>query len=64
MAIPNTTLALRSVMIAVALLFSGKRIGYPKIGAGLAHGDWRVIAPIIEEELHAEHHTLVELAVL
>jgi O-acetyl-ADP-ribose deacetylase (regulator of RNase III) len=53
--------ALRSVMAAVALLFSGKRIGYPKIGAGLAGGDWSVIAPIIDEELHAEDHTLVEL---
>lgn len=53
--------ALRAVMAAVALLFSGKRIGYPKIGSGLAHGDWSVIAPIIDEELHGEDHTLVEL---
>lgn len=54
--------AIRSVMAAVALLFSGKRIGYPKIGAGLAHGDWNSIASIIDEELHGEDHTLVELA--
>ena len=54
--------ALRSVMAAVALLFSGKRIGYPKIGSGLARGDWNTIAAIIDEELHGEDHTLVELA--
>ncbi len=39
--------------------FSGKRIGYPKIGAGLAGGDWGKIKHIINRELTQEHHTLV-----
>ncbi|MFT5729188.1 MAG: O-acetyl-ADP-ribose deacetylase (regulator of RNase III) [Desulforhopalus sp.] len=39
--------------------FSGKRIGYPKIGAGLAGGDWNIIEHIINKELTQEHHTLV-----
>jgi hypothetical protein len=30
------------------------------IGAGLAKGDWSIIASIIEEELADEDHTLVE----
>jgi len=41
--------------------FHGYRIGYPKIGAGLAGGDWNVIAEIIDEELEGEDHTLVVL---
>lgn len=40
--------------------FGGKRIAYPKIGAGLARGDWSKIAAIIDEELTGETHTLVE----
>jgi O-acetyl-ADP-ribose deacetylase (regulator of RNase III) len=39
--------------------FSGKRIGYPKIGAGLAGGDWERISQIIEQELADEDHCLV-----
>jgi O-acetyl-ADP-ribose deacetylase (regulator of RNase III) len=39
--------------------FSGKRIGYPKIGAGLAGGDWEKISRIIEQELANENHSLV-----
>lgn len=41
--------------------FSGKRMGYPKIGAGLAGGDWEVISEIIDSALDGEIHTLVEL---
>ena len=52
--------AIRSVMHEVRCRFSGKRVGYPKIGAGLAGGDWRIIAPIIDEELAGEDHALVE----
>lgn len=55
--------AIRSVMAAVKSQFSGKRIGYPKIGAGLAKGDWATISQIIDEELAGEDHTLVEHAV-
>ncbi|KAG7346692.1 Zn peptidase [Nitzschia inconspicua] len=39
--------------------FSGRRLGYPKIGAGLAGGNWDIIAMIIDEELRGEDHTLV-----
>ena len=49
-------------MKALNVRFSGRRIGYPKIGAGLAGGDWTLIASIIEEELAGEDHTLVEFA--
>ena len=52
--------ALRSVMVRVKIMFPGQAIAYPKIGAGLAKGDWSVIASIIEEELTGEDHTLVE----
>lgn len=52
--------AIRSVMSSVKSRFSGKRIGYPKIGAGFARGDWETISRIIDEELYGEDHTLVE----
>jgi hypothetical protein len=49
-------------MCEVKQRFSGKRIGYPRIGAGLARGDWTRIAGIIDEKLEGEYHTLVEYA--
>ena len=52
--------AIRSVFQKVKKEFSGKRIGYPAIGAGLAGGSWSVISDIIEEELANEDHTFVE----
>jgi O-acetyl-ADP-ribose deacetylase (regulator of RNase III) len=52
--------AIRSAFRKIKTRFSGKRIGYPLIGAGLAGGDWKIIAGIIEEELREEDHTLVE----
>jgi O-acetyl-ADP-ribose deacetylase (regulator of RNase III) len=52
--------AIRSAFRLVKERFGGRRIGYPKIGAGLAKGDWNVIEAIIDEELKGEHHTLVE----
>ena len=36
------------------------RIAYPKIGCGLAGGDWDIIYPIICEELHGLDHTYIE----
>jgi O-acetyl-ADP-ribose deacetylase (regulator of RNase III) len=54
--------AIRSAMREVKRRFSRKRIGYPKIGAGLAGGDWERIAKIIDEELAGEDHTMVEFA--
>ena len=32
-------------------LFKGKHIGLPKIGCGLAGGDWNIVKKIIEHEL-------------
>ncbi len=52
--------AIRSVMREVKKRFSGKRIGYPMIGAGLAKGDWKIISEIIDCELEGENHTLVQ----
>lgn len=54
--------AVPMVMRAVRDRFSGKRIGYPKIGVGLAKGDWSIVAAIIDDVLEHEDHTLVELA--
>jgi O-acetyl-ADP-ribose deacetylase (regulator of RNase III) len=51
--------AVRALFGKVKLRYGGKKIGYPKIGAGLAGGDWLRIAKIIEEELAGENHTLV-----
>jgi O-acetyl-ADP-ribose deacetylase (regulator of RNase III) len=51
--------AIRGAMTEVKRQFSGRRIGYPLIGAGLAGGDWNVIAPIIDQTLTGENHTLV-----
>ena len=52
--------AIRKVFAGVRQQFGGKRIGYPKIGAGLAGGDWSLISGIISEELAGESHTYVE----
>ena len=52
--------AIRSVFKAIKTDFSGLRIGYPAIGAGLARGDWSLISKIITEELKGEDHTFVE----
>jgi O-acetyl-ADP-ribose deacetylase (regulator of RNase III) len=52
--------AIRSVFKHIKRKYWGRRIGYPKIGAGLAGGDWSVISAIIDEELAGEAHTLVE----
>lgn len=52
--------AVRSCMRWIREHFSGRRIGLPRIGAGLAGGDWEAIAAIIEEELAGEDVTLVE----
>jgi O-acetyl-ADP-ribose deacetylase (regulator of RNase III) len=52
--------AIRSVFRQVKQQFGGQRIGYPKIGAGLARGDWSIISSSIEEELAGEDHTFVE----
>jgi len=52
--------ALRSAFRHVKAEFSGRRMAYPLIGAGLAKGDWKQIERIINEELAGEDHCLVE----
>jgi len=53
--------AIHSVFKKIKEEFSGKQIVYPRIGAGLARGNWTVISEIINEELAGESHTLVLL---
>jgi len=43
--------AIRSCMRKIKKNFGSLKIGMPKIGAGLAGGDWTTIEKIIEEEL-------------
>jgi len=52
--------AVRSVFREIKQKFSGFRIGYPMIGAGLARGDWNIISGIILEQLSGEDHTFVK----
>lgn len=42
-------------------LFSGKSIGLPKIGCGLAGGNWDIVKVIIKRELHSMDVTIVIL---
>ncbi|MCG8641258.1 MAG: macro domain-containing protein [Desulfobacterales bacterium] len=51
--------ALETVFQAVKNRFGGLKIAYPKIGAGLAKGDWNTISRIIDTALNEEDHTLV-----
>lgn len=52
--------ALRTAFGHVAAMSKGKRIGYPRLGAGLAGGDWGFISTLIDQELFGLDHTLVE----
>ena len=54
--------AIRTAFAAIKRQFTGRRIGYPRIGAGLAGGDWSIISKIIDDELAGEDHTLVEFS--
>ncbi|WP_457577145.1 macro domain-containing protein [Desulfomarina sp.] len=51
--------AVRKLFSLLKKEYGGRRIGYPKIGAGLAGGNWKKISAIIDEELEGENHTLV-----
>lgn len=44
--------AIRLCMRKINHIFKGKIIGLPKIGAGLAGGNWSIIKKIIQDELH------------
>jgi len=53
--------AIKNVFKLIACNFPTSIIGYPKIGAGLAGGDWSIIEKIINEELKGLQHYLVVL---
>lgn len=53
-------LAIDEVFEKIGKNFSMMKIAYPKIGAGLAGGDWGVISEIIDKRLVGCDHTLVE----
>jgi O-acetyl-ADP-ribose deacetylase (regulator of RNase III) len=53
--------ALQSCMKLLKEKFTGKTIGLPMIGSGLAGGDWSIISKIIESELDGEDVTIVQL---
>jgi hypothetical protein len=52
--------ALRSGFKHIKQKFSGKRIGLPMIGSGLAGGDWAIIERLIEVELEGEDITIIK----
>lgn len=52
--------AIRQVFRRVKQAYAGRRIGYPALGAGLAGGDWGLIATIIDEDLAGEEHVFVQ----
>jgi O-acetyl-ADP-ribose deacetylase (regulator of RNase III) len=55
--------ALRESLKKMKQRFSGKTFGMPKIGAGLAGGDWELIESIIDEELSGESVTIVNYVI-
>jgi O-acetyl-ADP-ribose deacetylase (regulator of RNase III) len=52
--------AIKSCFKEIKKKFSGRKIGFPKIGAGLAGGDWGTISEIIKSELVDEDYTLIK----
>jgi O-acetyl-ADP-ribose deacetylase (regulator of RNase III) len=53
--------AVRRCLRWVAATFPGKRVGMPRIGCGLAGGDWRIVEAIMDEETRGLDATVVEL---
>ncbi|MEZ0387019.1 MAG: phosphatase, partial [Verrucomicrobium sp.] len=51
--------AVRNCMEWVAKTYEGSRIGLPKIGAGLAGGDWSTLRAIVEETFDQCEVTIV-----
>ena len=51
--------AMRDVFKLIKRDFSGKRIGFPLIGCGLAGGDWNKVSAIIDDVLVGENYTCV-----
>jgi len=58
---PVDYVAIKKCMQWIKTLYSGKRIGMPMIGCGLAGGDWAIVSTIIEEELNGEDVTIMYL---
>jgi O-acetyl-ADP-ribose deacetylase (regulator of RNase III) len=52
--------AIRNCMVRIRQNFLCYRVGFPKIGCGLAGGDWSIIEKIMEEELFDMDVTIVE----
>jgi len=52
--------ALTMCMRKINHIFTGKKVGLPMIGAGLAKGDWSRIEKILEKELSNVDLTIVE----
>ncbi len=53
--------ALRLCMRKINTEFSGTHVGLPKIGAGIAKGDWELVSKIIQEEFTECDVTIVVL---
>ena len=53
--------AIKRVFNALAPDLVGMRIGYPRIGCGLAGGEWRLVENIINEAFEGLNHELVAL---
>lgn len=51
--------AITMCMRKINHIFKGKHIGLPKIGAGLAGGDWNIIENIIRAELKDMEVTII-----
>ena len=51
--------ALLNCFAKIRSMSIGLRVGYPLIGCGLAHGDWKIISAIINGQLEGIHHTVV-----
>lgn len=51
--------AIEKALIEMKNKFSGKTFGMPKIGAGLAGGDWNRIEEIIDRVMRGEYVTIV-----
>lgn len=51
--------AIRKCMKWIKNSYGGKKMAFPKIGAGLAKGDWKIIEKIIMEELKGENVTII-----
>ena len=52
--------AISQLFKKIKINYPGLRITYPKIGCGLAGGDWNIISDIIDTELQGETHFCID----